>query len=119
MEQSRPRCDLFARTFADASAASGVAWRINQTVNARARIRRSYCCPTAVKSPSFVLMILTFMRDLQAKKKADERTRTADRTSLRVRFGPLYLSRKVAHLDEKVSAACRRVTLHYDQVSVR
>src|ERR687897_1214681 len=31
MEQSHPRCDLFARTFADASA-SGVAWRIGQMV---------------------------------------------------------------------------------------
>jgi hypothetical protein len=41
MEQSRPRCNLFARTFADAAEASGVAWRIGQMVNARDRIRRS------------------------------------------------------------------------------
>jgi hypothetical protein len=32
MEQSHPRCDLFARTFADAAEAPGVAWRIGQMV---------------------------------------------------------------------------------------
>jgi hypothetical protein len=52
------------------------------------------------------------------KKRADERTRTADLISLRVRFGPLYLSRKVAYIKGKVSAAYRRVTPHYAQVSV-
>jgi hypothetical protein len=63
-----PTLRFFARTFADASA-SDVAWRIGQTVNARDRIQSSYCCPIAAKSPSFVLIILTFMRDLQAKRE--------------------------------------------------
>jgi hypothetical protein len=36
-----PTLRFFARTFADASAASGVAWRIDKMVNARDRIRRS------------------------------------------------------------------------------
>jgi hypothetical protein len=77
-----PTLRFFARTFADAAEASGVAWRIGQMVNARDRIRRSYCFPTAAKFPSFVLITLTFMRDLQVKKRADERTRTADLESL-------------------------------------
>jgi hypothetical protein len=38
--------------------------------------------------------------------------------SLRVRFGPLYISRKVAYLQGKVAAAYRRVTSDYAQVSV-
>jgi hypothetical protein len=38
--------------------------------------------------------------------------------SLRVRFEALYLSRKVAYLQGKVSAAYRRVTRNYAQVSV-
>ena|SRR5215213_6706290 len=38
--------------------------------------------------------------------------------SLRVRFVPLYLSRKVAYLQAKVSAAYRHVTPNYAQVSV-
>ena len=78
MEQSHPRCDLFARTFADASAASGVAWRIGQMGNARDRIRRSYCCPTAAKSLVFTPRVLDLLQDLQEKQRADERTRTAD-----------------------------------------
>jgi hypothetical protein len=68
---------FFARTFVDASA-SGVAWRMSQTVNARDRIRRSYCCPTAAKSLVFALRVLGFLQDLQEKQRADERTRTAD-----------------------------------------
>ena len=83
MEHSRPRCDFFARTFVDASA-SGVAWRMGQTVNARDRIRRSYCCPTAAKSLVFALRVLGFLRDLQEKQRADERTRTAYLLQLRV-----------------------------------
>jgi hypothetical protein len=51
-------------------------------------------------------------------KRADERTRTADLTSLRVRFGLPYLSRKVVYLHGKVAAAYRRVTPNYVQVSV-
>jgi hypothetical protein len=78
MEQSRPRCDFFARTFADASAASGVARRIGQTVNARDRIRRSYCCPTAAKPAIRCSGAFLFLRVLQVKKRADEQTRTAD-----------------------------------------
>jgi hypothetical protein len=66
MEQWRPRCNFLARTFADASA-SGVAWRIGQVVNARDRIRRSYCCPTAAK-PSIILPeAFLFLWDLQEK----------------------------------------------------
>ena len=38
--------------------------------------------------------------------------------SLRVRFGHLYLGRKVAYLQGKVSAAYRCVTPYYAQVSV-
>ena len=51
-------------------------------------------------------------------RRADERTRTADLISLRVRFGLLYLSRKVVYLQGKVAAAYRRVTSDYAQVSV-
>jgi hypothetical protein len=51
---------------------------MGQTVNARDRIRRSYCCPTASKSLVFALRVLGFLRDLQEKQRADERTRTAD-----------------------------------------
>jgi len=43
-----------------------------------------YCCPTAANPPPSVLGVLTFLRDLQVKKRADERTRTADLISLRV-----------------------------------
>jgi hypothetical protein len=39
--------------------------------------------------------------------------------SLRVRFRPPYLSRKVTYLEGKVSVAYRRVTPNYAQVSVR
>jgi hypothetical protein len=74
---------FFARTFVDASA-SGVAWRMGQTVNARDRIRRSYCCPTAAKSLVFALRVLGFLQDLQEKQRADERTRTAYPCSLGV-----------------------------------
>jgi hypothetical protein len=52
------------------------------------------------------------------KRRAEERTRTADLISLRVRFGLLYPSRKVAYLKGKAFAAYRRVTLNYAQVSV-
>src|SRR5215203_3772562 len=38
--------------------------------------------------------------------------------SLRVRFGPLYLSRKVAYLQRKGVAAYRRVMPNYAQVSL-
>jgi len=51
---------------------------MGQTVNARDRIRRSYCCPTASKSLVFALRVLSFLQDLQVKSRADERTRTAD-----------------------------------------
>jgi hypothetical protein len=37
-----------------------------------------YCCPTAAKSLVFALRVLGFLRDLQEKQRADERTRTAD-----------------------------------------
>jgi hypothetical protein len=73
-----PTLRFFARTFADAAEASGVAWRMGQTVNARDRIRRSYCCPIAAKSLVFALRVLGFLQDLQEKQRADERTRTAD-----------------------------------------
>jgi hypothetical protein len=73
-----PTLRFFARTFADASAASGVAWRIGQMVNARDRIRRSYCCPTAAKSPVKRAGYSTYLQYLQEKQRADERTRTAD-----------------------------------------
>ena len=53
-----------------------------------------YCCPTAANPPPSVLGVLNFLRDLQVKKRADERTRTADPISLRVRFVPLYLGGK-------------------------
>ena len=43
-----------------------------------------YCCPTAANSPPSVLGVLNFSRDLQVKKRADERTRTAFPCSLRV-----------------------------------
>jgi hypothetical protein len=46
-----PTLQYIARTFADAAQASGVAWHIGQMVNAGDRIRRSYCCPTAAKTP--------------------------------------------------------------------
>jgi len=64
------------------------------------------------------LMVLSFLQDLQAKKRFDERTRTADLISLRIRFGPLYLCRKVAYIRRIGFAAYRRVTLDYAQVSV-
>jgi hypothetical protein len=37
-----------------------------------------YCCPIAAKSLVFALRVLGFLRDLQEKQRADERTRTAD-----------------------------------------
>jgi hypothetical protein len=43
-----------------------------------------YCCPTAAKPLVFALRVLGFLRYLQEKKRADERTRTADLISLRV-----------------------------------
>src|SRR5919112_825785 len=45
---------------------------------------RVYCCPTAAKPLVSALRVLAFLRDLQEKKRADERTRTADLISLRV-----------------------------------
>src|SRR5215212_4853575 len=45
---------------------------------------RSYCCPTAAKSLVFALRVLGFLQDLQEKRRADERTRTAYPCSLRV-----------------------------------
>src|SRR5215217_2034484 len=63
-------------------------------------------------------MLLCISPANRHKKRADERTRTADLISLRVRFGPLYISRKVAYLQGKVAAAYRRVMSDYAQVSV-
>ncbi len=37
----------------------------------------SYCCPTAAKAPDYGTGGFLFSRDLQVKKRADERTRTA------------------------------------------
>ena len=37
-----------------------------------------YCCPTAAKPPVILLEAFRFLWDLQVKKRADERTRTAD-----------------------------------------
>jgi hypothetical protein len=37
-----------------------------------------YCCPTAAKAPDMDIGCFYFLRDLQARKRADERTRTAD-----------------------------------------
>jgi hypothetical protein len=45
---------------------------------------KAYCCPTAATPPTLSLGALNFLRDLQAKKRADERTRTADLLHLRV-----------------------------------
>jgi hypothetical protein len=70
---------------------------------------------TKVRNRGFPLRVHTARAK---KKRADERTRTADLISLRVRFVTLYLSRKVAYLQAKVSVAYRRVTLDYAQVSV-
>jgi hypothetical protein len=36
-----------------------------------------YCCPTAAKFSIFLLKTFLFLRLLQAKRRADERTRTA------------------------------------------
>src|SRR5215212_835079 len=47
---------------------------------------RVYCCPTAAKPLVSALRVLDFLRDLQEKKRADERTRTADLISLRVNY---------------------------------
>ena len=38
----------------------------------------SYCCPNAAKAPDVHVGGYCFLRDLQVKKRADERTRTAD-----------------------------------------
>jgi hypothetical protein len=43
-----------------------------------------YCCPTAAKAPDIDIGGFYFLRDLQAKKRADERTRTAGLLQLRV-----------------------------------
>jgi hypothetical protein len=43
-----------------------------------------YCCPTAAKAPDMDIGCFYFLRDLQARKRADERTRTADLLHLRV-----------------------------------
>jgi hypothetical protein len=43
-----------------------------------------YCCPTATNPPSLVPKALIFLWYLQEKRRADERTRTSDLTSLRV-----------------------------------
>src|SRR5215210_6151996 len=43
-----------------------------------------YCCPTAAKTSIIPLGPFIFLRDLQKKQRADERTRTADLISLRV-----------------------------------
>ena len=48
-----------------------------QTVIARDRVRVSYCCPTAAKPSERTSGPLYFLWDLQVKKRADERTRTA------------------------------------------
>ena len=37
-----------------------------------------YCCPTVAKFAIFLLKTFLFLRLLQAKRRADERTRTAD-----------------------------------------
>jgi hypothetical protein len=75
-----------------------------------------YCCqaPTAAPRPFLWRVSCSSM----AIRRADERTRTANLISLRVRFGLLYLSRKVVYLQGKVAAAYRRVTSDYAQVSV-
>ena len=39
---------------------------------------RVYCCPTAAKAPDVNVGGFSFFQDLQVKKRADERTRTAD-----------------------------------------
>jgi hypothetical protein len=67
------------------------------------------------KSKLFCLDVLV---PVQRVQRADERTRTADLVSLRVRFEPLYLSRKAAYLQRKLFVTYRRVTLNYAQVSV-
>jgi hypothetical protein len=53
-------------------------------VYARDRLWRSYCCPTAAKASIRHSGAFTFLRVLQANKRADERTRTAYPCSLRV-----------------------------------
>jgi hypothetical protein len=51
----------------------------------RTKLRdRVYCCPTAANPPSLVPRAFNSLWDLQAKKRTDERTRTADLISLRV-----------------------------------
>jgi len=42
------------------------------------RLWVSYCCSTAAKAPDVHIGTFSFFRDLQVKKRADERTRTAD-----------------------------------------
>ncbi len=44
----------------------------------RFRAPSSYCCPTAAKFPIRTSGGLSLLLDLQVKKRADERTRTAD-----------------------------------------
>jgi hypothetical protein len=59
-----------------------------------------------------------FSAYLSRSGRADERTHTTGPISLRVRFGFLYPSRKVAYIQRKVSAAYRPVTLGVAQDSV-
>src|SRR5215218_4963353 len=43
-----------------------------------------YCCPTAAKPPGGASRVFYFLQYLQVKRRADERTRTADLLHLRV-----------------------------------
>jgi hypothetical protein len=45
---------------------------------------RVYCCPTAAKPPNILSGAFLFLWVLQVKRRADERTRTADLSSSRV-----------------------------------
>jgi hypothetical protein len=48
------------------------------------RLWRNHCCPTAARAPGNRTGGYSFLQVLQAKKRADERTRTAYPCSLRV-----------------------------------
>ena len=51
---------------------------MGQTLNDRGlSLGRNYCFPTAAKASDVHVGGIYFLRDLQAKKRADERTRTA------------------------------------------
>ena len=103
-------------------------WHIGQTVNARGFVyatccslhtlvahqakRRGfgivYCCPTAAKPSERTSGPIYFLWDLQAKKSADERTRTADLPSLRVinRMLQGFAQACKTRIDRQVSFLC-------------